>query len=122
MKRVLLLVLVGIVLVVLAVFAYLRITAVPIRESTHRWSSEVLPKDAHELVPQRMILRARLDQFVRPIPGTSRLIGLMEVLQLGPDEIYLGFGESMPAHRFILYRYSPAQRKLLWKAADSNSP
>jgi hypothetical protein len=122
MKRVLLLIPVGIALAVLAAFAYFRIMAVPIRETVPAWSSTVLPKDAHQLVPQHVIQRARLDQFVKPIPGTARLIGLMEVWQLGPDEIYLGFGESMPAHRFILYRYSRAQRKLLWKAADSNPP
>ena len=122
MKRVLLLVSIGIGLAVLAAFAYLRITAVPIRETIPAWSSTILPKDARKLVPEHIILRARLDQFVRPIPGTARVIGLMEVRQMRADEIYLGFGESMPAHRFILYRYSPTQHKLLWKAADSNAP
>ena len=127
MKRIVSFTVVVIAVVGIGSVIYSRLTAIPIRSLAIGWTAKSWSSHGPDVKPdvaiRRMICRARIDQFVRPIPRTHRILGVLVAVRQGTsNETYLAFGESLPMHRFVVYSYSPAEGKLHWKAVDSYSP
>jgi hypothetical protein len=82
--------------------------------------ADIKANEVHNLrTSSLMVARARLDQFLFPIPETTRLPGPVAVTESG-DAIYIVFFESLEGHRFVIYCASKTSHRLLWKAMDSN--
>ncbi len=115
---------------VIGIVLYFRLTAVPVRTQFPGWFfSQAWTPRGRNISPDRdvarVVWRARLDQFINPIPGTYRMAGILCVVHVreeGTDAIYFVFPESTSGDRYVIYHYSPTQGKLLWKATDSNPP
>ena len=98
------------------VLAYLRLNAVPLEpplESGTRISTnpvQSIPADGQIM---RMVVRAKLDYLVAPIPGHRQRLSFTQVLFREPDELFLDFDTS--DQNTVEYRASRAQGRLISK-------
>jgi hypothetical protein len=114
--------------VTVAGLVYLRLTAIPVRDiSSLRGPSSAERGKAvdPDSAIRRAIFRARIDQLINPLPRSHRLTGIfapVEPREESPDEINLVFFDRVVEPTWVLYRYSRAKRRLVWKGLEEVSP
>jgi len=110
----------------IAVAAYLRVTAAPARNfSDAAWFfHERQRPGVTDLQPDaeiyRTIKRAQRDYFIAPNSSGSRSLQFGHAWAVEPNDVYLAFGNG-EADLLIIYRCTREKGKLLWKALEFQS-
>jgi len=104
-------------LLVVALAGYLRVSAAPIRDA-YAPDAVKQPKPGTELPLdakiQSAVRRAEFDYFVYPVPRFGRRLVFLRAMVCPPNDIYLQFGIQGEIHVWVMYRCA-GDGRLLWK-------